>query len=310
MKAVFHTEDLNSYGFWIKLSGLKLDRFKKNPVLLYDHDSSRPAVGKINNLHVEKGQLVGEVEFDEGDELGGELKRKYEKRYMSGFSIGVYPLKFSEAKEDLKPGQTLATVTEAELFEISAVNLPSNQNAVVLYDREAVKLNANQAQQIIPEIKNRETMGNVKLFQTLAMTLALAEGATEQQILEAVQALQQDKEQNEKRVKELSEQLQETIIKFGQERGVITDETREYFEKLAAESPEIALGLIEKTKVVKGATDTELLSTQIERQTPERKAAKKWDELSEQELLELREKHPEQYRKLYYEYYGFEPEMV
>ena len=109
MTAVFHTEDLNSYKFWILLAGMNLSRYKKNPVLLYSHNGEIMSIGKVNNLRIENNQLVGEVEFDEDDAIGKELKRKYEKGYMSGFSIGFRPVEISDDKKYYKKGQVFST---------------------------------------------------------------------------------------------------------------------------------------------------------------------------------------------------------
>jgi len=308
MEAIFHTEEINSYGFWIKSEGIKLERFKKNPVLLYNHDSSRPAVGKISNLQVKDGELIGEVEFDEGDELGRELKRKYEKGYMQGFSIGIRPLKFSESEEDIKKGQTMATVTEAELFEISAVNLPSNENAVALYDQNGIKLSTGQLT-TIPKLTKEEQMEKIKALSAIAGLLGLSQDAGEREITEAIGGLKEQTEQLQKELKELKARHAELIVELGAERGVITESTREQYMELASEKPETVFA------IVKGASketkeEGVKLSTQVKREVPQTVENKKWEELSASELLELKEKHFEQYKKLYREYYGFYPEEI
>ena len=74
---------LNSHGFKIDLAGLKLDRFKLNPVMLYNHDRST-TIGKWTNLRIEDGKLMADAEFDTDDEVGKEVAilNKFEKVVM------------------------------------------------------------------------------------------------------------------------------------------------------------------------------------------------------------------------------------
>ncbi len=133
-------ESLNSYGFWVKSKGVKTDKY--TGLFLWNHlrawrgtkDEVLP-IGKINGLKLKNNEWhIESPEFDDGDTFAAELARKYEKGYLNAFSIGIVPLKFSDAQEDLKPGQTRMTIVECELVEISLCDIPSNRNAVALYE--------------------------------------------------------------------------------------------------------------------------------------------------------------------------------
>ncbi len=301
MKAIFHTEDLNSYGFWILMSGLDLSRYKKNPVLLYNHDGSIMSVGRVNNLRVENNQLVGEVEFDEQDPIGKELKRKYEKGYMAGFSIGFKPVEWSDDEKYIKQGQRYSTVIKSELYEISATNIPSNQNAIKMYSADGLQLNINSNETLLKYQLNKKT----KQMKEIALSLGLSADATEQQIVEAIGKLKAEAEN----AKETKAKLTETVLSIGKDKGVVNAENEADFKQLANTNPELAMKLFAQQKSEQKAPQEQetKLSDVINQNSRPAAKAKKWDELSESELQELREKNLKEYKRLFAEHYGYEP---
>lgn len=132
---VFSDESIDSYGDRIIIEGLEIDRYEKNPILLYRHGSYEFPVGSVKKIRKEDGRLVAdEIEWDEDDAFAKIVKSKYEKGFMSAFSIG-----FSGIEDDYRlnvAGQKGTTFTRAELFEISCVIMPSNKNAVQLRELE------------------------------------------------------------------------------------------------------------------------------------------------------------------------------
>lgn len=107
--------------------GLDLKNFKKNPVLLWAHNSglgeNRPPIGKVIKTWLEgvsKKKLMFKLEFDMEDEFAAMIYNKYKKGFLSAFSIGFQPLEMVEN-----------TYTKSELLEISAVPVPANPEALV-----------------------------------------------------------------------------------------------------------------------------------------------------------------------------------
>jgi HK97 family phage prohead protease len=309
MKVVLSTEDINSYGFWVLTSGIMLDRFKKNPVLTLNHDTWNMSVGKINDIRVENGQLVGEVEFDEGDDQGKELKRKYEKGYMNGFSIGIKVLTWSEESMYLKEGQTRASAIKSELMEIAAATVPSNSNAVKLYDADGkiLNLSAIGIGEILPQIKKESNMKQI------ALSLGLPENATEKEINAKIAELQAKREAETKAPE--TGNLAEVFLSLGTSKGVINDSNKEDFNELYKTNPTLAIRMLSHFEAKKeekpSAQKTETLTSIIEKLgnagTP--KTEKKWNELSDQELENLRENDRAAYAKLYTAYYGHAPKF-
>jgi hypothetical protein len=108
----------------LKMDGWKIDNFKKNPVLLWGHDPSKPAVGIADNLKKKLidgvKKLVFEPVFHGLSEQSALLEKLYKTGFLNSFSVGFLPLE----KEGNK-------YTKQELLEISCVNVPALPSATV-----------------------------------------------------------------------------------------------------------------------------------------------------------------------------------
>jgi hypothetical protein len=315
------TEDLNSYGFWVLTSGIDLDRYEGNPVITLNHDTYEMSVGKMNGTKKENSALIGEPEFDEGDDIGKRLKRKYEKGYMNGFSIGIRVIEWSEDTKFIKPGQTRATVVKSELMETAAATVPSNSSAIRLYDADGSLINLSQVNlnTIVPEIQKNDipTINkNGKSMKKIALSLGLPETATEQEINAKIAELQAKKE-TEKNAPETGN-LAELFLSLGTSKGVINDKNKEDFKELYDLNPTLAVKMLSHMEVKKEekpanteTPKTETLTSLIEKfgNQGQAKTEKKWADLSEKEAEELRENNKAEYVKLFTAHYGFEPKI-
>jgi len=142
-RIILSDSSLNRYGYRVLTSGMLLEAFKKNPVMLYMHfrDEGSPIWGETKAIgHWEDIQLEGDVlsaipVFDKVDQLSKDIAAKYEAGTYNAASVGIRIIATSANKDLLVPGQTRETVTESELMEASIVDIPANSNAVRLYDR-------------------------------------------------------------------------------------------------------------------------------------------------------------------------------
>lgn len=138
---VLSDESVNRYGYRVISKGIKLDAFLKNPVMLWNHlrddgfafyKTPKP-IGHWEDIEVdEKNRLVGTPVFDCKSETSREVAELFKEGTVNACSIGFIPLKTSTKEEDRVPGQKGMTVTEAELMEVSLVDIPANANAVKL----------------------------------------------------------------------------------------------------------------------------------------------------------------------------------
>ncbi|MCF6185089.1 MAG: hypothetical protein L3J56_10820 [Bacteroidales bacterium] len=320
MRFVLIDETLVDKGFWVLVSGIILDRFKKNPVMYWMHqrpsrwdskDEQMLPIGRWEDIKLEtiKGNesITATPVFDEKDDFAVKIKNKVDGNFLRMASAGLRPITVSDEKRYLKSGQTRATLVKSEMIEASIVDIGSNANAVRLYadDGKVIDLSSESENTIIPTLNSKTDM------KLLALKLGLKEDATEAEILAKIAELQASEKAN----KELAENLQNERIAELLKSDVITDENKTSIEKLAKTDFNLAKDTVrileEKAKEKTEETDEpERLSAAIQRKKLPETKDKKWDEFSDDEKLSLRENKPEEYVKLYKAEFGFEPEIV
>ncbi len=123
------------YGDIIDQKGWILKNYKKNPVVLLNHDSNQLPIGK-GNVYIRNDQLTIDVEFDSEDPRAKEVERKAKKGFMNAVSVGFRPLE-SKSRSELPTdhkyyGQRGMYYSKAELLEVSIVTIPANGEATML----------------------------------------------------------------------------------------------------------------------------------------------------------------------------------
>lgn len=195
---------LNDRGFRVMTSGIRLERFSKNPICLFMH--SRPsrwdlksdsvlAIGTWENLKVENGQLIGTPVFDEGDEFAKRIMDKVEKGIYRMCSPGLEPITTSSDAQYLLPGQRYETVVDSELIEISIADIGSNPNSLALYrvdeKNELVCLSAENITLAVPVLAPEEPQTqNVFNMKKIALALGMSENATEDEMVARIKEQQ------------------------------------------------------------------------------------------------------------------------
>ena len=130
---VASTSSPDRYGDIINQNGWNLDKYRKNPIILLNHNASQLPIGR-GEVDVVDGQLMVDVEFDMGDPIAAEVARKTKEGFMGAVSVGFNAIestpRSSLAKDNpyyAKGGQYFDS---AELLEISIVTIPANGEAV------------------------------------------------------------------------------------------------------------------------------------------------------------------------------------
>ena len=140
------------YGDIIDQKGWILENYKKNAVVLLNHDSNQLPIGK-GNVYLRNDKLVIDVEFDKEDERAAEVERKVKAGFMNAVSVGFRPLESksrSELPEDNKYyGQRGMYYSKAELLEVSIVTIPANGEATMLEQ----KFYNTMKEEILREVK-------------------------------------------------------------------------------------------------------------------------------------------------------------
>lgn len=174
-----HDESVNTYGFRMLTSGANLEEFRKNPVVLYNHNDWDTPIGRGENVRVEDGRILVDVVFDEEDEKGRTIAGKVERGFLRMASIGAWPPEEVSDDPALKlPGQTGPTAIKWTMREMSVCPIGSNHNALAMYDRatnKRIDLSDGQALVRLMDKKSVLTIkrGEYELFDTDAEIVGL-----------------------------------------------------------------------------------------------------------------------------------------
>jgi len=190
---VLSDESLNSHGTRILLTGIRLDSFKKNPIMLYGHirawrdtKNIQLPIGYWDNVRVEDSKLLADAVFDAEEEFAKSIESKVRQRILRACSIGIRVLTTTEDPAFLIQGQTRPTIVECELMEASIVDLPANKNCVVLYNPTADKeLNLSDASDnfLLPLLDKTKNKDKMDFKQQVLKTLGLADNLSDEQAL-------------------------------------------------------------------------------------------------------------------------------
>lgn len=321
-------ESLNTYGFWLPLSGAQLDQFRRNPIMLWMHNRARRGtkeeilpIGRWDNIRVEKGKLLADAVFDENDEFAAAIADKVENNILRMASCGIKVIESSSDPKHLKPGQTCETPTKWALREASIVDIGANDNALslVFYDDqdEVINLSDNQAAMPLKQLDTNSTQTNMK---KLFKLMELAEDAGEDKAIEKFQALvaraenaETAKQNAEKKLSDY--QAAELAGRQGEAKdlldaavkdGRVNADSRKDWEKLFEadhNSAKRSLAAIPVRKSVSSQLGDE--GTDKERESLSKMS---WDELDKSgKLRSLKDKYPDLYTEKFEAKFGKKP---
>ena len=197
---VLHDESVNTYGFRMLTGGANLEEFRKNPVMLLNHDDYSLPIGRWENIRVEGGRILADAVFDEGDPRAAEVKRKVENDFIRMASIGAWPPEEkSDAYDLMLPGQTLPTVTRW------TVKIGANHNALVFYDRESKQIiDLNDKGNLVRLMDHSNNPKKQIKMSVLTGVLKLQDSASEAEIVTAIQGIIANADRLEKENKTLA----------------------------------------------------------------------------------------------------------
>jgi len=121
IRAVFSSGKPDRQGEIIDQASWKLNEYMTNPIVLFTHDHTQPAIGKVLEIGINaEGMLEGLIQFAIKEyEFARTLFNLYKGKFMRAFSVGFV----SEDQEDVPEGMLLKNNT---LYELSAVNIPAD----------------------------------------------------------------------------------------------------------------------------------------------------------------------------------------
>lgn len=101
-----------------------VDRFRKNPVLLYQHKHDNP-IGRVNKVTVDKKGMFIEAAVSEAAEKLHGIHSLIKDGALKSFSVGFI---VKDGKHD-KATDTFV-ISDVELLEVSVVSVPANQESL------------------------------------------------------------------------------------------------------------------------------------------------------------------------------------
>lgn len=302
-------DSLNSYGTRVLTAGMNVEQYQRNPVLLYMHERGN-VIGYVKDLKVEDGEVTGELMFDEASELSVRCKKQYEFGSLKMVSAGLDILETSEDPELLVQGQTRPTVTKSKLFEVSLVDVGSNDDAIVL-QKDGKKITLGKDSECpLPLLNNNNQKQKQMEQKMVAMQLGLPATATEAEINAKLDELKTAKEENE-RLQQKNAALTLASITAAVEKAVgekrITPDKKDEFINLGKE-----VGQEKLERILSAISPQMKLSSVIGHQggaATEPTTYKKLSDVPSGQLTTLRKEQPDEYKRLYKEEYGMECEF-
>ena len=299
-------DSLNSYGTRVLTSGMNVEQYCRNPVLLYQHERGQ-VIGYVKDLKVENDEVTGELMFDCASELSKRCKKQYEFGSLRMVSVGIDILEYSEAPEHLVQGQTSPTITKSKLFEVSLVDIGANDDAIVLQkDGKRITL-GKDGECPLPLLKNNFQNPKQMDQKKLALSLGLPETADETAINAAIEELKTAKAENADLKKNNDaltlERITNAVDSAIKEKRLAADKKVQFVE-LGKK-----VGLDELQNILAAMTPQVKLSQTIGHQGGVPTAPATYSKLSEvpaDKILELREKNVAEYKRLYKAEYGIE----
>ncbi len=249
---------VNSHGFVLLNAAGRFERYNANPAMLFNHDSSL-LIGQVTALRVEGTLLIGKAVYDEEDTLAAKCKRQAGKGILKGCSPGII-INAVELRTTPE-GEERITVTDWELCEVSLVSVPSNRNALRLYNKQGEAIPDGQVRLSVEALlninqKDRKEMDKIILtaeaYIALGLTSSQADGKA---ISAAIMELQARAEKAETELDKQKKLKAEALIALAVTEGRITADKKEQFVKLALADYDMAKTTLEAIPVKQTLSD-------------------------------------------------------
>ena len=288
-------KSINTKGYRIDLNGMDLTRFAKNPVMLFQHDMDK-VIGRWENYSITDNKLEADPVFDDGDELGANVSRKFENDFLRAASIGIII-------KDMQYIDDVWVVTASELLEASIVSIPADAGAVVLYNENREVLSTESFEKLQLQFNSKNPKSKEEMTLVLSALTVQSLGIKGEVTAKEVELAVAEKDAEIAKLKSEKETLVKTqhqeYLNIAEKDGKITSAEKEEYLKLANSGGfESVKSIIDAKKVE--ASDT--LADKVKKSTlSEGKESwdfRKWSKEDPKGLLKLKHENPAQYEKL------------
>jgi len=129
---VASTDALDSYDERV-VQHWDLERYQRNPIVLFAHDRHALPVGQCIAVAVVDGQLECTLKFAtaEANPLAEQVWQSIQQKTLRAVSVGFRPHTY---RYEMENDQEVLVLDDNELYEISVVPLPANPDALATFD--------------------------------------------------------------------------------------------------------------------------------------------------------------------------------
>ena len=272
---------INSYGFRIRLEGMNLDRFRSNPVMLYQHDKFS-VIGRWENIRIEDGRLLADAKFDSEDELARQVEGKVERGFLKGCSVGILI-------NDMILIGDVYEATATELMEASIVSIPSDAGAIRLMDENHNPVDFKTIKLSFEQHLNLNKMEKEQTPKVAELEATITEKDKRIAELEAAAA--------ESRQKELDAYLAAKL-----EAGIITESEKQHFAKLAAQDIETVKAILDARPAQKQTSLSAMVHTDTKTADRTSWSYLEWAKKDPKGLQKMRTEDPKEFERLQAEF--------
>lgn len=275
---------VNQKGFRILNSGLDLERFKSNPVILDSHNNdTKGVIGRWENIKIEGHLLTAEPVFDTNSEQGKKIAEQVKNGFLKGCSLGIDPI----SKDNFVVNDSGELIlSKGDIYEASIVAIPNNANALIrLYSSDAKMNDEVEKEYLKPFSINAEKIQKLQAD--------LNQSNTDRDLFK----LKYEELLNEKNQEKITLGIQ--ILNNALKAGKITAQMKPRFENMLKLDFEGTIAILEEMKG-KQNLSSQILNTDNDNKGLD-KSKWKLDDYRKHAPLELRD-NPNLYQRLVAEY--------
>jgi len=108
----------------LKKSSWDLKNFNKNPIILFNHDKDKPIGRALGIEATDEGLYIKARISKSKDPMVSYVRDMIKEGILNAFSVGF------DASEEVKDESGVNNITRAELYEVSVVTMPMNQDSL------------------------------------------------------------------------------------------------------------------------------------------------------------------------------------
>jgi len=308
---------VNSYGFRLLTSGYLMDEYKKNPIGYDMHKRETGVLVRWEDLRVDGDKVFGKPVINLNHPNGQKTVEDIENGFTNAASVGhIVGLDISDDPKLKLPGQVGPTITRWYNRECSLCDIPSNYNALKLFDKDDNEINlADFTKPKFPEMKT------IQLTAALLAVFNLKAEATEQEFTTALNdlvakaakadGLQTELTAAKKNLSDLQASVVTTKVKGLLESALaakkITKELSDKLEKDYATNPDGLSAVLAAMPAFSPVTEKFTVAEGNVKRVADL-VAKGYDALMESgEIVELKAKSPDAYKQLFKDTFGVDP---